>query len=160
MPVTVDGKTTYDCTPEEFVRWVPDMLQAGTAIFGGCCGTDEDYIAALAGALKNAKFVRPEPKYPDLLPAATEKDVRYLPVDAGHGPVVSGAEHMEDGLTDALEDGFPMVAVAHQQLGGRGRPGRLPVYDLQAPVPGVRPGRPAGGRPADLPGAAPCTRAG
>ena len=112
MPVTVDGKTTYDCTPEEFVRWVPEMLQAGTAIFGGCCGTDEDYIAALAGALKNAKFVRPEPKYPDLLPAATEKDVRYLPVDAGHGPVVSGAEHMEDGLTDALEDGFPMVAVA------------------------------------------------
>lgn len=112
MPVTVDGKTTYDCTPEEFVRWVPDMLQAGTAIFGGCCGTDEDYIAALAGALKNAKFVRPEPKYPDLLPAATEKDVCYLPVDAGHGPVVSGAEHMEDGLTDALEDGFPMVAVA------------------------------------------------
>ena len=112
MPVTVDGKTTYDCTPEEFVRWVPEMLQAGTAIFGGCCGTDEDYIAALAGALKNAKFVRPEPKYPNLLPAATEKDVRYLPVDAGHGPVVSGAEHMEDGLTDALEDGFPMVAVA------------------------------------------------
>lgn len=112
MPVTVDGKTTYDCTPEEFVRWVPDMLQAGTAIFGGCCGTDEDYIAALAKALKGAEFVRPAPKYPDLLPAATEKDVRYLPVDAGHGPVVSGAEHMEDGLTDALEDGFPMVAVA------------------------------------------------
>ena len=112
MPVTVDGKTTYDCTPEEFVRWVPEMLQAGTAIFGGCCGTDEDYIAALAKALKGAEFVRPEPKYPDLLPAATEKDVRYLPVDAGHGPVVSGAEHMEDGLTDALEDGFPMVAVA------------------------------------------------
>ena len=47
MPVTVDGKTTYDCTPEEFVRWVPDMLQAGTAIFGGCCGTDEDYICLL-----------------------------------------------------------------------------------------------------------------
>lgn len=112
MPVTVDGKTTYDCTPEEFVRWVPDMLQAGTAIFGGCCGTDEDYVAALAGALKGAAFVRPAPKYPDLLPAATEKDVCYLPVDAGHGPVVSGAEHMEDGLTDALEDGFPMVAVA------------------------------------------------
>ena len=112
MPVTVDGKTTYDCTPEEFVRWVPDMLQAGTAIFGGCCGTDEDYIAALAKALKGAEFVRPAPKYPDLLPAATEKDVCYLPVDAGHGPVISGAEHMEDGLTEAMEDGFPMAAVA------------------------------------------------
>ena len=112
MPVTVDGKTTYDCTPEEFVRWVPDMLQAGTAIFGGCCGTDEDYIAALAKALKDAEFVRPAPKYPDLLPAATEKDVCYLPVDAGHGAVVAGAEHMEDGLAQAMEDGFPMAAVA------------------------------------------------
>lgn len=112
MPVTVDGKTTYDCTPEEFVRWVPDMLQAGTAIFGGCCGTDEDYIAALAKALKGAEFVRPAPKYPHLLPAATEKDVCYLPVDAGHGAVVAGAEHMEDGLTQAMEDGFPMAAVA------------------------------------------------
>ena len=112
MPVTVDGKTTYDCTPEEFVRWVPDMLQTGTAIFGGCCGTDEDYIAALAKALKGAEFVRPAPKYPDLLPAATEKDVCYLPVDAGHGAVVAGAEHMEDGLTEAMEDGFPMAAVA------------------------------------------------
>ena len=112
MPVTVDGKTTYDCTPEEFVRWVPDMLQAGTAIFGGCCGTDEDYIAALAKALKDAEFVRPAPKYPDLLPAATEKDVCYLPVDAGHGAVVAGAGHMEDGLTEAMEDGFPMAAVA------------------------------------------------
>lgn len=112
MPVTVDGKTTYDCTPEEFVRWVPDMLQAGTAIFGGCCGTDEDYIAALARALKGAEFVRPAPKYPDLLPAATEKDVCYLTVDAGHGAVVAGAEHMEDGLTEAMEDGFPMAAVA------------------------------------------------
>lgn len=112
MPVTVDGRTTYDCTPEEFVRWVPDMLQAGTAIFGGCCGTDEDYIAALAKALKGAEFVRPAPKYPDLLPAATEKDVCYLPVDAGHGAVVAGAEHMEDGLTEAMEDGFPMEAVA------------------------------------------------
>lgn len=87
----------------------------------------------------------PEPKYPDLLPAATEKDVRYLPVDAGHGPVVSGAEHMEDGLTDALEDGFPMVAVAINSWEDVDA-GRLPVYDLQAPVPGVRPGRPAGGR--------------
>lgn len=112
MPVTVDGKTTYDCTPEEFVRWVPDMLQAGTAIFGGCCGTDEDYIAALAEALKGAEFVRPAPKYPHLLPAATEKDVCYLPVDAGHGAVVAGAEHMEDGLAQAMEDGFPMAAVA------------------------------------------------
>ena len=26
--------------------------------------------------------------------------------------MIAGAEHMEDELTDALEDGFPMVAVA------------------------------------------------
>lgn len=160
MPVTVDGRTTYDCTPEEFVRWVPDMLQAGTAIFGGCCGTDEDYIAALAKALKGAEFVRPAPKYPDLLPAATEKDVRYLPVDAGHGPVVSGAEHMEDGLTDALEDGFPMVAVAINSWEDVdaladcqymiSKPLCLVCDQADLLEAALR----------DLPGAAPCTRAG
>lgn len=155
MPVTVDGKTTYDCTPEEFVRWVPDMLQAGTAIFGGCCGTDEDYVAALAGALKGAAFVRPAPKYPDLLPAATEKDVCYLPVDAGHGPVIAGAEHMEDGLTDALEDGFPMVAVAINSWEDVDALADC-QYMISKPLCLVcDQARPAGGRPADLPGPRP-----
>ena len=40
MPEIVDGRAVYDCPPEEFTACVPAMLEAGVAIFGGCCGTD------------------------------------------------------------------------------------------------------------------------
>ena len=51
MPITVGGKTVYDCTPEEFTAFVQPMLAAGVAVFGGCCGTNPDYIRALHGAV-------------------------------------------------------------------------------------------------------------
>ena len=51
LPKVVDGETVYDCTPEEFVSFVPDMLRCGVKIFGGCCGTDASHIAALKKAL-------------------------------------------------------------------------------------------------------------
>ena len=73
MPITVGGKTVYDCTPEDFTAFVPAMLEAGVAVFGGCCGTTAAHIAALRDALRGAKFVPPAPQHTDLLPAATKK---------------------------------------------------------------------------------------
>lgn len=55
------------------------MLKAGVALFGGCCGTTEEHIAALKAALKDAEYVRPAPECLDLLPAATEKEAFFLP---------------------------------------------------------------------------------
>ena len=54
MPQIVDGKAVYHCPPEEFTALVPEFLQAGVAIFGGCCGTDAGHIAALKKALDGA----------------------------------------------------------------------------------------------------------
>ena len=47
MPTIADGKAVYDCTPEQFTALVPDMLASGVMIFGGCCGTTPEHIAAL-----------------------------------------------------------------------------------------------------------------
>ena len=111
MPITVSGKTVYDCTPEDFTAHVPAMLETGVAIFGGCCGTTSAHIAALRDALKDAKFVPPAPQHTDLLPAATEKLPCYLPVDAGHGAVLTAGADLEDRLEDALDSSEPMVAL-------------------------------------------------
>ena len=111
MPITVGGKTVYDCTPEEFAAFVQPMLDAGVAVFGGCCGTTAEHIAALHAALKDAKFVPPAPKHTDLLPAATEKLPCYLPTNAGHGPVLTAGPDLEDRLADALDGSEPMVAL-------------------------------------------------
>ena len=58
MPITVGGKTVYDCTPEEFTAFVQPMLEAGVAVFGGCCGTTAEHIAALHAA-PQGREIRP-----------------------------------------------------------------------------------------------------
>ena len=114
MPQIVDGKAVYSCPPEEFTALVPELLQAGVAIFGGCCGTDAGHIAALKKALDGAEVTPPSPRHPTLLPAATEKLPMYLPADAKHGPVIAVTENLEDDLQEAMDGDEPMVAVALQ----------------------------------------------
>lgn len=111
MPEIQGGKTVYNCTPEQFVELVPEFLASGVAIFGGCCGTTAEHIAALSKALKNAEPVAPAPKFADLLPASTEKLTAYLPVDARHGTILTVTDELEDELSDALDSDDAMVAV-------------------------------------------------
>lgn len=111
MPEIQDGKTVYNCPPEQFVELVPEFLASGVAIFGGCCGTTAEHIAALSKALKNAEPVAPAPKFADLLPASTEKLTTYLPVDARHGKVLAVTPDFEDELSDALDTDDVLVAV-------------------------------------------------
>ena len=49
MPVTKpDGTTDYNLTPEEFSRQAARALETGRiAYFGGCCGTDPEFIRQL-----------------------------------------------------------------------------------------------------------------
>ena len=51
LPVTEGGTTTYNVRPEEFASYVPGLVEAGVGMFGGCCGTDETFIAALKDKL-------------------------------------------------------------------------------------------------------------
>lgn len=111
MPEIQGGKTVYNCTPEQFVELIPEFLASGVAIFGGCCGTTAEHIAALSKALKNAEPVAPAPKFTDLLPASTEKLTAYLPVDARHGTILTVTDELEDELSDALDTDDVLVAV-------------------------------------------------
>lgn len=111
MPEIQGGKTVYNCPPEQFVELVPEFLASGVAIFGGCCGTTAEHIAALSKALKNAEPVAPAPKFTDLLPASTEKLTAYLPVDARHGTILTVTDELEDELSDALDTDDVLVAV-------------------------------------------------
>ena len=111
MPQIVDGKAVYHCPPEEFVRYIPEFLAAGVAVFGGCCGTTAAHIAALRDALAGAEITPPAPRHTDMLPASTEKLPAYLPVDAVHGPILAVADDLEDRLSDVLDSGDVMAAI-------------------------------------------------
>ncbi|MBN2024586.1 MAG: homocysteine S-methyltransferase family protein [Pirellulales bacterium] len=48
LPEMVDGKATYRQTPEQFAAFVPELVGAGAAFVGGCCGTTPEFLRAVA----------------------------------------------------------------------------------------------------------------
>ncbi|MBL8230936.1 MAG: bifunctional homocysteine S-methyltransferase/methylenetetrahydrofolate reductase [Bryobacterales bacterium] len=44
MPVRVEGRQIYMCSPEYMAQYARRMLWAGVKIVGGCCGTTPDHI--------------------------------------------------------------------------------------------------------------------
>lgn len=48
LPMLKDGKATYSLSQEEFASVMAEFCQQGVAIIGGCCGTNPDFIHAIA----------------------------------------------------------------------------------------------------------------
>ena len=51
QPKLVNMKVTYDETPEQMVKGVVPLLEAGTDILGACCGSTPDHIRAFRAAM-------------------------------------------------------------------------------------------------------------
>jgi methionine synthase I (cobalamin-dependent) len=52
LPHAEGGDLVYDVTPEVMADYARRFVaEAGVRIFGGCCGSTPEHIAAVAGAL-------------------------------------------------------------------------------------------------------------
>jgi 5-methyltetrahydrofolate--homocysteine methyltransferase len=51
LPRSLEGQLVYDQTPETMAARVPELLDLGVAIVGGCCGTTPDHIRAIRRAV-------------------------------------------------------------------------------------------------------------
>lgn len=111
LPEMRDGQYIYNCPPEEFVTLVPEMAKAGVCIFGGCCGTDERYIAALREALADVECPGPAPAEDDLLYPATEKDLFPLPADVAVGTPIACSTSLADDIEADADNPAPVTAV-------------------------------------------------
>jgi methionine synthase I (cobalamin-dependent) len=54
LPELEGGRVVYRTSPEEFARWVPDLVRAGANYIGGCCGTNPAFIRAARATLDEA----------------------------------------------------------------------------------------------------------
>ncbi len=52
LPELVEGKTVYRQTPRQFAEYVPQLVEAGAAFVGGCCGTAPEFVAAIRKKLQ------------------------------------------------------------------------------------------------------------
>jgi 5-methyltetrahydrofolate--homocysteine methyltransferase len=50
-PEFIDGKTVFHESPEMMASYIPQLLEAGVNIIGGCCGTTPEHIKKIAEAL-------------------------------------------------------------------------------------------------------------
>jgi len=60
LPVSRGGQVVYDETAETFAARVPELLELGVAIVGGCCGTTPDHTRAIRRAV-DAWRAQPHP---------------------------------------------------------------------------------------------------
>jgi 5-methyltetrahydrofolate--homocysteine methyltransferase len=51
--ISPDGTVHYSQPLDEYVKYIPAIIRNGARIVGGCCGTDPDYIRAMAAVLAN-----------------------------------------------------------------------------------------------------------
>ncbi len=67
----------YNVSPEEYAEEIEKISKLGVKLFGGCCGTSPDFIAAVAKRLKGKKFT---PVYHEI-PAAVCSASRVVELD-------------------------------------------------------------------------------
>lgn len=53
LPKSVDGKTVFDVTADDFADEIADLIKNGVRVVGGCCGTTPEYIKALTSKTDN-----------------------------------------------------------------------------------------------------------
>ena len=56
LPVSINGVTTYNVTPEEFAQKQLEILKNGACALGGCCGTTPDHIKAMIDLCKSEEI--------------------------------------------------------------------------------------------------------
>lgn len=53
LPELIDDKAVFCTTAQEFVQYIPEMIQAGAGFIGGCCGTDQVFVKAIRESVDN-----------------------------------------------------------------------------------------------------------
>lgn len=84
LPESVDGKTVYNVSPQEFAEDMLTIAKQGVSYLGGCCGTTPEHIRAMIELCKNIPDSIPEKK------ADTVVSSYSTAVTIGEKPVVIG----------------------------------------------------------------------
>jgi 5-methyltetrahydrofolate--homocysteine methyltransferase len=50
--VSGEGEVSYQQSIEDYLRFIPQMIQNGANLIGGCCGTNPEYIQRMAEIIK------------------------------------------------------------------------------------------------------------
>lgn len=84
LPKSVDGKTVFDVTADEFSDEVAELIKQGVRVVGGCCGTTPEYIKALYQKTCDFAPIQPQNKNITMVSSYTHT------VEFGEKPILIG----------------------------------------------------------------------
>ena len=96
------GESSFEELVAIYTEQAAALAAAGVRIFGGCCGTTAEHVAALRAAVEAVDFSAfvPPRRDPDVIPCASEKEARFITPDIDVGETI---ECTSDLLEDILE---------------------------------------------------------
>ncbi len=84
LPESVDGKTVYNVSPEEFAQNMREIAEIGVSYLGGCCGTTPEHIRKMIEYCRNIPDSLPEQKNHTVVTSYSQS------VTLGEKPVIIG----------------------------------------------------------------------
>lgn len=99
----------FDLSVEQFAEKMVNLAKAGASIFGGCCGTGPEHIAAIRNLT-----LQPRPYFDDSIVCANEGNVFFLPEEWSAlfpSEPLECTYSLEDDLIDMEDDRFNCAVV-------------------------------------------------
>ena len=118
LPQRIEGQFVYAAGPDYFGQMVDDMLAAGAAIVGGCCGSTPEHIVAMRAAI-DARVTGAQPPLGEVpvaggaaarIPTA-ERPARTPIAVPGEGAGAAGDAPPSTGLARALAERRFVISV-------------------------------------------------
>lgn len=125
LPRVEGGRTVYDVSPDEFAQAMEEMLEAGAAVVGGCCGTSPAYIEKLADLLakRSAEGAKQSAPYLPATVLASAQEAVVMPAGEPRITVIgerinpTGKPKLKAALRAGDMDYLVGEAVSQQELG-------------------------------------------
>lgn len=118
LPETVNGKTVFDVTAEEYADVAAELIGEGVRLVGGCCGTTPEYIKAVCGKTRGFAPTAVTPKNITMVSSYTRAVVfGGAPVLIGERINPTGKKRFKQALLENDTDYILSEGIAQQEKG-------------------------------------------
>ncbi len=118
LPESVDGKTVYNVSPEEFAQDMLEIANLGVSYLGGCCGTTPEHISKMIELCKDVPDSVPDYKNKTVVTSySTSVEIGGKPVVIGERINPTGKKLFKEALRNNNIDYVIKEGLAQQEKG-------------------------------------------
>ncbi|MGN1123898.1 MAG: homocysteine S-methyltransferase family protein [Eubacterium sp.] len=118
LPESVNGKTVYNVSPEEFAEDMREIAEIGVSYLGGCCGTTPEHISKMIELCRDIPESIPEKKSETVVCSySTSVTIGSKPVIIGERINPTGKKLFKEALRNNNIDYILKEGIAQQDKG-------------------------------------------